>query len=109
MRHRGGSVQRGQQDHWRLQLANGAIYTDDTCSAFAEIHDAKLQALEDVIEEVPGMSVLVAYHFKSDLARLQRAFPKGRAPGQRPADHPRLERREDPGLVRLTRLAPATA
>ena len=62
-----------------LQLANGAIYTDDTCSAFAEIHDAKLQALEDVIEEAAGMPVLVAYHFKSDLARLQRAFPKGRA------------------------------
>lgn len=62
-----------------LQLANGAIYTDDTCSAFAEIHDAKLQALEDVIEEASGMPVLVAYHFKSDLARLQRAFPKGRA------------------------------
>lgn len=62
-----------------LQLANGAIYTDDTCSAFAEIHDTKLQALEDVIEEAAGMPVLVAYHFKSDLARLQRAFPKGRA------------------------------
>ena len=62
-----------------LQLANGAIYTDDMCSAFAEIHDAKLQALEDVVEEAAGMPVLVAYHFKSDLARLQRAFPKGRA------------------------------
>lgn len=62
-----------------LQLANGAIYTDDTCSTFADIHDAKLQALEDVIEEAAGMPVLVAYHFKSDLARLQRAFPKGRA------------------------------
>ena len=61
-----------------LQLANGAIYTDDTCSTFADIHDAKLQALEDVVEEAAGMPVLVAYHFKSDLARLQHAFPKGR-------------------------------
>jgi SNF2 family DNA or RNA helicase len=61
-----------------LQLANGAIYTDDTRRAFAEIHDAKLQALEDVIEEAAGTPVLVAYHFKSDLVRLQRAFPKGR-------------------------------
>lgn len=67
-----------------LQLANGAIYTDDTCSAFAEIHDAKLQALEDIIEEAAGMPVLVAYHFKSDLARLQRAFPKGRALDKNP-------------------------
>lgn len=67
-----------------LQLANGAIYTDEQCSAFAEVHDAKLQALEDVIEEAAGMPVLVAYHFKSDLARLQRAFPKGRALDKNP-------------------------
>lgn len=61
-----------------LQLANGAIYSDDTCTKFEEIHDAKLQALESIIEEAAGMPVLVAYHFKSDLSRLQRAFPKGR-------------------------------
>lgn len=61
-----------------LQLANGAIYTDEA-GTWSEVHDAKLQALEDVIEEAAGMPVLVAYHFKSDLARLQRAFPKGRA------------------------------
>lgn len=67
-----------------LQLANGAIYTDDTCSAFVEIHDAKLQALEDVIEEAAGMPVLVAYHFKSDLVRLQRAFPRGRTLDKNP-------------------------
>ena len=62
-----------------LQLANGAVYTDDKGSAWAEVHDAKLQALESVIAEAAGMPVLVAYHFKSDLARLQRAFPAGRA------------------------------
>jgi len=61
-----------------LQLANGAIYTDEHCSAFSEVHDVKLQALEDVIEEAAGMPVLVAYHFRSDLIRLQRTFPNGR-------------------------------
>lgn len=60
-----------------LQLANGAIYTDDEHN-WSEVHDAKIQALEEVIEEAAGMPVLVAYHFKSDLARLQCAFPKGR-------------------------------
>jgi len=60
-----------------LQIANGAAYTDEQ-GTWSEVHDAKLQALEDVIEEAAGMPVLVAYHFKSDLARLQRAFPKGR-------------------------------
>lgn len=62
-----------------LQLANGAVYTDGTATKFSEVHDAKLQALESIVGEAAGMPVLVAYHFKSDLARLQRAFPKGRA------------------------------
>ena len=58
-----------------LQIANGAIYTDD---GYAEVHDAKLQALDSIVSEAAGMPVLVAYHFKSDLERLLRAFPKGR-------------------------------
>lgn len=62
-----------------LQIANGAIYTDDSASKFSEVHDVKLQALESIIEEAAGMPVLVAYHFKHDLQRLLRAFPKGRA------------------------------
>ncbi len=61
-----------------LQIANGAVYVDEAASAYEEVHDAKLQALEEVIEEAAGMPVLVSYHFKSDLARLQKAFPKGR-------------------------------
>lgn len=62
-----------------LQLANGAVYTDDTGTKYTEVHDAKIQALESIISEAAGTPVLVAYHFKSDLARLKRAFPKGRA------------------------------
>jgi len=61
-----------------LQLANGAIYTDDAVNAWAEVHEAKLQALESIVTEAAGMPVLVAYHFKSDLARLLKAFPQGR-------------------------------
>lgn len=61
-----------------LQMANGAAYVDDAGN-WVEVHDAKLQALEDVIEEAAGMPVLVAYNFKSDLARMAKAFPKGRA------------------------------
>mgnify|MGYP003586809461 CR=1 FL=1 len=60
-----------------LQLANGAIYTDEQGN-FHEMHDAKLQALESIVYEANGMPVLVAYHFKSDLERLLKAFPQGR-------------------------------
>jgi SNF2 family DNA or RNA helicase len=60
-----------------LQMANGASYIDDKHN-WKEIHDAKIQALDEVIEEAAGAPVLVAYHFKSDLARLVRAFPDAR-------------------------------
>lgn len=61
-----------------LQLANGAAYVGESNESYVEVHDAKLQALESIVEEAAGAPVLVAYHFKSDLARLQRAFPRGR-------------------------------
>lgn len=60
-----------------LQIANGAAYTEGN-SEWQDVHDQKLQALESVVEEANGMPVLVAYHFKSDLARLKKHFPKGR-------------------------------
>lgn len=68
-----------------LQLANGAVYVGEDTSKWAEVHDAKLQALEDIVEEAAGMPVMVAYHFKSDLARLQKTFPKGRHLDARPS------------------------
>lgn len=61
-----------------LQCANGAIYTGEA-GEWQEVHDAKIEALRSVVEEAAGAPVLVAYHFKSDLARLQAAFPRGRA------------------------------
>lgn len=67
--------------HNCLQLANGAVYLDPQRygpDKAVEVHDAKIQALSSIVEEAAGAPVLVAYHFKSDLARLQRAFPGGR-------------------------------
>lgn len=61
-----------------LQIANGAAYVGEGNDTWKDLHDEKLLALEDIVEEAMGMPVLVAYHFKSDLARLQKAFPKGR-------------------------------
>jgi len=61
-----------------LQIANGAAYIDDKQN-WKEVHDAKLQALEEIIEEAAGAPVLVAYHFKSDLARILHTFPQARS------------------------------
>ena len=71
-----------------LQFASGAVYTgspdDPGPRQWVELHDAKLNALDDIQEEAAGMPLLVAYHFKCDLARLKKRFPKGRELDQRP-------------------------
>lgn len=51
------------------QMANGAIYTEEKETIV--IHDQKLEALEELIEEANGKPVLVAYWFKHDLERIK--------------------------------------
>lgn len=58
-----------------LQMANGAIYTD-AAKNFAELHTEKLDALAGIVEDNPGENLLIAYNFKSDLARLRKRFPE---------------------------------
>jgi len=60
-----------------LQIANGAIYMNEG-SEWEAVHDAKLDALDSVIEEANGVPVLVAYNFKHDLERLRRRFRQAR-------------------------------
>lgn len=61
-----------------LEIANGAVYTEAGGKAWKVLHDEKLAALEEIVEEAAGMPVLVSYKFKSDLARLKARFPQGR-------------------------------
>lgn len=58
------------------QYASGCVY--DTEKKGVEVHAHKLDALEDIIEAANGSPVMVAYWFKSDLARLQARFPQAR-------------------------------
>jgi SNF2 family DNA or RNA helicase len=88
-----------------LQLANGAAYVGDSTEQWVEVHDAKLQALQSITEEAMGAPVLVAYHFKSDLARLQRAFPYGRTLDS----DPDTIREWNAGRIRLLFAHPASA
>ena len=55
-----------------LQMANGAVY--DEFNNTRIIHERKLKALEQVIEEANGKPVLVAYWFKHDRDRLLDRF-----------------------------------
>ena len=71
------AVSAGSKSMKCRQIASGAAYTDDAGNWVA-VHDEKLDAVEDIINELSGASVLVAYYFKSDLARLQKRLPQGR-------------------------------
>ena len=55
-----------------LQFANGAVY--DSEKNVHEVHDMKLQALEEVIEEANGKPVLVAWSFQHDRDRILKKF-----------------------------------
>ena len=64
------------------QVANGGLYkqfdADDQPvlkkGEWSKIHDAKTEAVLDIVEELQGAPVLVAYEFAHDLARLREAL-----------------------------------
>lgn len=97
-----------------LQLASGAAYLPQELDEdgkpigprkWVEMHDAKIKALEDILEEAAGMPVLVAYHFKSDLVRLKKAFPKGRELDK----NPQTQRDWNEGKIPVMFAHPASA
>jgi SNF2 family DNA or RNA helicase len=55
------------------QIANGGIYHEGG-TEWTDIHEAKLDATEDLIEELQGSPALVAYEFQHDLERLRKRF-----------------------------------
>lgn len=59
------------------QFCNGAIYTDPLDkSKVSLIHDLKLTALRDLIEELNGERVIVAYEYKHDYDRIKHLLGK---------------------------------
>lgn len=58
-----------------LQICNGSPYYGETKEYYA-LHDAKLDALEDVLEEAGGSPVLCSYSFRSDAERIMQRFKK---------------------------------
>lgn len=66
------AVMKGQQ------IANGGSYLDDDGTndrKTIHIHDAKTDAVLELVEELSGQPCIIGYHFSHDLERLQQAFP----------------------------------
>lgn len=60
-----------------LQLAGGAIYNEDKTGVI-EVHDQKLKALAELVDQADGNTVLVAYWFKHERDRILATIPGAR-------------------------------
>ena len=106
-----------------LQIANGAAYVNQEDAygeqvsrrgprEFVEVHNAKLVALESIYEEAAGNPLIVAYHFRSDLARLRAKFPDActlddkHFPGQ--GTYKNVEEAWNAGLIKMLLMHPAS-
>lgn len=59
-----------------LQFSNGAIYHED--KTWSKIHDIKLDALKEILDDSFGQPVLLFYSFRHDLERIMAAYPHAR-------------------------------
>lgn len=56
------------------QISSGAVYADD--GSVKVLHDERLDALDQIIEEAQGENVLVFYAFRHELDRLKERYPE---------------------------------
>jgi hypothetical protein len=73
-----------------LQFCGGAVYIPQEfqndmslnhigeSKTWVELSTLKLEALQDLVSEMAGQPLLVAYNYRHELERLVRAFPNGR-------------------------------
>lgn len=101
----GGDVVAGQAadlSNKLLQIANGAVYDEN--KAVRVVHDAKLDALEELAEAAAGNPVMVFYWYKHDLARLKKRFPAAKT-----LDKPEDVKAWNAGKIPLLLVHPASA
>lgn len=59
------------------QLAGGAIYNEDK-TGVVEVHDQKLRALAELVDQADGNTILVCYWFKHERDRILATIPNAR-------------------------------
>ena len=68
-----------------IQFCSGAVYCTGELSlqnmggtTVVELNDQKMKALKDLVDEMAGQPLLIAYNYKHELSRLRSEFPSGR-------------------------------
>ncbi|MER8924278.1 SNF2-related protein [Mesorhizobium sp. M0859] len=67
------AVSKGVLANKLLQFANGHMYREDR--TVVHIHDAKMEALDELIESAQGENLLVFYGFKFDKDAIRKRYP----------------------------------
>lgn len=67
------AVSRGVLTQKLMGFANGAMYRED--GSVAQVHTAKLDALDELLKEAAGDPMLILYGFKFDLKEIRKRHP----------------------------------
>lgn len=89
-----------------LQMANGAIYSES--KEVVNIHDEKLEKLEEIIDTSNGKSALVFYNFKHDYNRISEMLTKKKIKHQSLNDSEDIKKWNN-GEIQVALLHPASA
>ena len=57
------------------QIANGAVYLDGAEKEVSVVHDAKIDAVEEIVSGLEGQPCMIGFHYQHDLQRLKKLFP----------------------------------
>lgn len=57
-----------------LQMSSGSVIIDTETREWRKLHDAKLDVLDDILEEAAGNPILLAYNFRSEAERILKKF-----------------------------------
>ena len=58
------------------QFTGGAVYHPGTNRVWSEVHLSKVEALNDLVEEMAGEPLMVAYQFEHEFERLIKIYPE---------------------------------
>ena len=79
-----------------LQISNGSVYDED--GAYTVMHEEKIKAIVDLVS-TSNENILLAYNFRSDLARLKKAIPQAVELDKDPATINRWNTKQIPVLL----------
>lgn len=93
------------------QFISGAVYRDNRTKdrEWVAVHDERLKAFGELVDELQGQQLLVSYEFNHELERLRAAFPEASVLGKKPKENERTLKAWNAGEIPMLFAHPAAA